>query len=446
MPEYNKTYTNLIWQNWLSQSEFKPLDRWLKAWFKQNRDISRQQKLNLSQAMFSAMRFVQTASYLEQSFSQNQTVTHLFDWDKTWQLADIKQVSPDSFWCWIQTLHEYHQLPELDALSAHFSRHNNKALSRRQDWFAQYIDNHSLSQVESDLLCGIRPGWQPLLTQRALYSGWSETHKQDFIQAILSAPPLWLRLNPSELATDKQANELIGNLTKQGIRAIKNESGILVTGGKDITQSPEYKQGLFEIQDLASQQIALAVNAKPGQKVWDTCAGAGGKSLAIAAKMKNKGSVVATDLHEYKLSEIKKRAKRAGLFNIRSFAWDGASKLRLPKEAAQQKGFDWVLIDAPCTSAGTWRRNPDAKWRFNETDTQEQLAIQQQILSYAHYAVRVEGFLVYATCSWQISENEAQVADFLSKHAHFKLVEQHLLGAPEQNSDTMFVAVMQKMA
>jgi 16S rRNA (cytosine967-C5)-methyltransferase len=130
------------------------------------------------------------------------------------------------------------------------------------------------------------------------------------------------------------------------------------------------------------------------------------------------------------------------VFNVRVFTWSGAEPLRLPKEAAQQKGFDWVLIDAPCSSAGTWRRNPDARWRFDPADTLELVHLQQQLLGNAAPAVRVGGRLVYATCSWQVSENEQQVDWFLAQHPEFALESQQILGAPELDSDTMFVAVL----
>ncbi|MCU4676178.1 RsmB/NOP family class I SAM-dependent RNA methyltransferase [Catenovulum sp. 2E275] len=440
MRSFEKSYLYILWQDWLNQDEFKPLDRWLKNWFKGNREINRQQKLGLSQAMFTAMRFLQAADYLVVSYRENQWLDDPLNWDKNWRIFQLNSITNDEFWSAIVALNHYFKLPELTWFSG-------KPAPNAAEQYINWLDSQ-MQSVSADgqlVLSGMRPQWQALLTQRALLNNWSDDKLSAFCLAQLSSPPLWLRLTET---TD--ANALVTALKQQGVEAVLSSSlptfGIEVNGGFDVTQTKAYKQGEFEIQDLASQQIAQAVKAKPGDKVWDACAGAGGKSLAIAAKMNNKGCVVATDLHEYKLAEVKKRAKRANLFNIRTFSWDGAAKLRLPKEAAQQKGFDWVLVDAPCTSAGTWRRNPDAKWRFTEADTQAQLAIQQQILSYAHFAVRAGGHLVYATCSWQISENEAQVAEFLALNPNFKLVSQTLLGAPEINSDTMFVAVMQKQA
>lgn len=441
MSFHEKSHINLLWQDWLKQAEKKPLDRWLKSWFKQNRHLSRSQKLDLSQAMFAAMRFLQTADFLQSIFDNAVPESDLESWDKHWQIDQLTQVPATTFWHWVSLVLDYHQIAQPDCLV----NLHNQAYLKRKNWFDKKIESLLSCSLTELILFGIRPQWQALLTQRRILNQWSASEYKQFIAQQTVAPPLWLRLTPNQQSNYANfAENLVKSLNKQKIDAELSGQGVCVKGGQDITQTPDYKQGEFEIQDLASQQIAQAVKVKPGQKVWDACAGAGGKSLAIAAKMNNKGCVVATDLHEYKLAEVKKRAKRAGYFNIRTFAWSAEKPLKLPKEAAQQQGFDWVLIDAPCTSAGTWRRNPDAKWRFNQTDTQAQLAIQHQILSKAHYGVRPGGFLVYATCSWQVSENEAQVADFLAKHEQFELVEQKLLGAPVQNSDTMFVAVMQK--
>jgi 16S rRNA (cytosine967-C5)-methyltransferase len=222
------------------------------------------------------------------------------------------------------------------------------------------------------------------------------------------------------------------------------EQALMARGGKYISATEAHKSGWIEVQDLASQQIAHTVAAKSGQKVWDACAGAGGKALAIAACMNNKGVLVATDLHEYKLDELKRRSKRAELHNLRSFVWTGDAPLRLPKEVAQQQGFDWVLVDAPCSASGTWRRNPDARWRFTEADIQELNALQQQLLHNAAQGVRRGGHLVYATCSWEVSENEGQVKWFLENHPEFELQSQTMLGAPLEDADAMFAAVLQK--
>ena len=160
--------------------------------------------------------------------------------------------------------------------------------------------------------------------------------------------------------------------------------------------------------------------------------------------MGRKGVVVATDLHQYKLDELKRRAKKAEQLNIRTFTWDGEAPLRLPAEAARQKGFDKVLVDAPCSASGTWRRNPDARWRFANESLQELNTLQQSLLTHASAAVRPGGQLIYATCSWLTEENEAIVEAFLSTNDQYELVSSQALGVPVTDSDSMFVAVLQR--
>jgi 16S rRNA (cytosine967-C5)-methyltransferase len=285
---------------------------------------------------------------------------------------------------------------------------------------------------------GLRPQWADLLNARKVTSSWDDKTLQHFIQQQVTTPPLWLRVQKNADVVD-----VCDSLQRQGVKVqLDEQQRLSARGGVGVHSTDEYKTGAVEIQDIASQQIALTVAAKPGQKVWDACAGAGGKTLAIAAKMNNKGALVATDLHEYKLDELKRRVKRADVFNVRAFTWTGLEPLRLPKEIAQQRGFDWVLIDAPCSSAGTWRRNPDARWRFDANDTNELIQLQQQLLTNAAPAVRAGGHLVYATCSWQVSENEQQIEWFVQQHPEFSVQSQRILGVPDLDSDTMFVAVL----
>ena len=274
----------------------------------------------------------------------------------------------------------------------------------------------------------------------------------DFITGIESRPKVDVASHLAALldsATPAERWAMIKLATgglRVGVSARLAKTALAAYGGQAVQTAAEYQAGAFEIQDLASQQIAAAVDAKAGDKVWDACAGAGGKSLAIAARMSGRGSVTATDLHEFKLNELKRRAKRAQIQNIRTFSWDGQQPLRLPAEVRKQQGFDWVLVDAPCTSAGTWRRNPDARWRFNDSDTRQLQQLQQQLLQHASEALRPGGYLVYATCSWQVAENEHQVEQFLSQHPQFELLEQCMLGAPDEDADCMFYAKLQRQS
>jgi 16S rRNA (cytosine967-C5)-methyltransferase len=391
-------------------------------------------QLAVSAAMFAAMRFLQLACALEQSYRE-QTLLAWDAWDQDWSRADVQRITPVAFWYWIA----------LRGDSDHKAPPVVRDADERKAWFMQFKETAAgqgeALMPETLLWHGLRPQWAALLRERAQTSGWTHEDLHRFVDMQHQSPPLWLRAQGT--ATPERLQQ---ELLQEGVQATLHEqTALYARGGTGIHHTNAFKEGRLEIQDLASQHIAAIVAAKPGEKVWDACAGAGGKSLAIAARMNNKGVIVATDLHAYKLDELKRRAKRAELFNIRTFTWQGDEALRLPKEVAQQQGFDWVLIDAPCTSSGTWRRNPDARWRFSPQDTSELVRLQQQILHHASAAVRINGHLVYATCSWQLSENEQQVAEFLHQHPEYSLVMQSVFGAPQWDSDIMFAAVLVRL-
>lgn len=450
-----------LWRQWLAEDaqrngQWPLLDRWLKRQLPQlkaragngaghNRKPAGQNKkvssaaldtatqLSVSAAMFAAMRYLQLATALEWSYREQILDLDWSAWDEDWSPVEVHKVPPAAFWYWIA----------LRSASNASSPSVLRDAEARRHWFLKLQQDFSKAQQLSAaalLWQGLRPQWADILQARAQRSEWSAEELACFMAMQNQLPPLWLRPQ----GTAKVA-ELVQLLRREGVEAELGEQGLYATGGAGIQQTSAYKNGLLEIQDRASQDIALGVAVRPGEKVWDTCAGAGGKSLAIAARMNNKGMLLATDLRAYKLEELKRRAKRAGFFNIRTFEWQGSGALRLPAEVARQQGFDWVLVDAPCTSAGTWRRNPDARWRFSPADTRDLQELQKNILHWASEAVRPGGHLVYGTCSWQVSENESQVAAFLQSHPSFSLQSQRLVGAPEWDSDTMFVAVLQKI-
>lgn len=428
-PEYIHSLLSL-WKKWQTQAHWPALDRWLK------RELAgRPDALVLGAAMHQAMRFLQLAAALEHAYRTNNLEQDWLAWDEPWQ--PHQGIPPLAFWYWVML-----RLNEDKNLCA--PPPGLRDADARQAFFAEFArglspEDDAILQPRNLLWFGLRPQWAPLLEERQRASGWSQQQLASFIRQQVMSPPLWLRVSPGGSA-HKLAQELLAD----GVKAEASEQGLCARGGADVTRTQAHREGKFEIQDLASQQLAMAVNAKPGDKVWDACAGAGGKSLAIAAPMNNKGMLLATDLHAYKLDELKRRAKRAGLFNIRSFTWTGDAPLQLPKEIARQGGFDWVLVDAPCTSSGTWRRNPDARWRFSAKDSAELQQLQSQLINNAAVAVRPGGYLVYGTCSWQWSENESRVEEFIAQHPEFTCLEQKCLGAPHLDADSLFVAVLRK--
>lgn len=178
-------------------------------------------------------------------------------------------------------------------------------------------------------------------------------------------------------------------------------------------------EGLVEIQDEGSQLVALAVGAKPGMLVWDYCAGAGGKSLAMAAMMQNKGRLIASDALAWRLNKAPQRLRRAGIHNVECRALEG-DNLKWVKR--QQGKSDRVLVDAPCSGSGTWRRNPELKWRMTDQDIAEICVKQAEILDKAASLVKPGGRLIYATCSVYSQENQDQIRAFLDRHADFKVI------------------------
>jgi 16S rRNA (cytosine967-C5)-methyltransferase len=180
-----------------------------------------------------------------------------------------------------------------------------------------------------------------------------------------------------------------------------------------------FKEGWVEVQDEASQIAALLANAQPGMRVVDFCAGAGGKTLALAASMANKGQLIACDTSEKRLERSGQRLRRAGISNVERRALTSERDKWVKRHT---ESFDLVFVDAPCTGIGTWRRNPDAKWRLTPKDLEELQVVQANILESACRLVKPGGRLVYATCSMLPAENDGRIEAFLGAHADFKLV------------------------
>jgi 16S rRNA (cytosine967-C5)-methyltransferase len=194
--------------------------------------------------------------------------------------------------------------------------------------------------------------------------------------------------------------------------------GLRIDGRRPVTSGPAFQSGLVEIQDEGSQLIAALTGALPGMRVADWCAGAGGKTLALAAMMGNRGQIVACDVSASRLEGAVRRLRRAGVNNVERHLVIPGDKWAKRRAGA----FDRVLIDAPCTGTGTWRRNPDARHRLTEQDLLELTRKQSSILDAAQALVRSGGRLVYATCSLLQEENEGQVSAFLIRHPDFVLL------------------------
>ncbi len=210
---------------------------------------------------------------------------------------------------------------------------------------------------------------------------------------------------------------------------------------KDVFKTKSFKDGLFEVQDASSQKIAEALDVKPGMRVIDACAGAGGKSLHLAALMENKGQIIALDIYANKLKELKRRAKRAGAHNIDTRYIENSKVVKKLYNSA-----DRVLIDAPCTGLGVLRRNPDAKWKLSPEFIARIRKEQQNILKQYSKMLKSGGKLVYATCSILPSENQLQVQEFLNsvEGETFSLTNEEKILAHTSGYDGFYFATLQK--
>jgi 16S rRNA (cytosine967-C5)-methyltransferase len=228
------------------------------------------------------------------------------------------------------------------------------------------------------------------------------------------AAPLTIRVNTLKADVETCRKEL----AKQEIETtpvLYSPFGLNVTRRVNMFSLTAFRDGLFEVQDEGSQLLPLLIDPKPNAKVLDACAGAGGKTLELAALMKNRGEIFATDINRFRLEELRKRTKRAGVQNVRVHPIDSIDELH-----EKYSGFfDIVLVDAPCSGLGTIRRNPGMKWMVTKEMISEIAEKQRMILRSTAPLVKSGGRLVYATCTILHQENEEQIKIFLSEHQDF---------------------------
>ena len=317
------------------------------------------------------------------------------------------------------------------------------ALDEAERSFLGKIDGGTIEHpdMSEEILAECPPDCVATLKQR-----FGKTFLRE-LQAMQEPAPLDLRINP--LKTNRET--ILAELKKLGLKTELcplSPWGIRVFERPSLNTLPMLKDGLVEIQDEGSQLIAKVVDAKPSERVVDFCAGAGGKTLAIAATMENKGRLIACDVMEKRLKSGTERYRRAGLHNIEIRP---LSNERDPWVKKHKGGFDRVLVDAPCSGTGTWRRNPDQRWRNLGPSLEELVKLQAEILDSAARLVKAGGRLVYATCSLLPDENERQIEKFLVNHPDFTLVPCGIDGAnylsltPAQHgTDGFFAAAMMK--
>ncbi|UUV20417.1 RsmB/NOP family class I SAM-dependent RNA methyltransferase [Paenimyroides aestuarii] len=250
-----------------------------------------------------------------------------------------------------------------------------------------------------------------------------------------------LRVNT--LKTNKQ--KLRAQLMDLDIETTFNDKypdALILKERANVFMTPLFKEGFFEVQDASSQKVVPFLDVQPGMRVVDTCAGAGGKTLHIAAKMENKGQIIAMDLYESKQKQLKIRAKRNGVFNVEYRIIDSTKVIKKLHDKA-----DRVLIDAPCSGLGVLKRNPDSKWKLQPEFIDNIKKTQQEVLENYSKMVKVGGKLVYATCSILPSENEKQINHFLKTEfgQNFKFIKDEKVLASQTGFDGFYMCLMERV-
>ena len=278
------------------------------------------------------------------------------------------------------------------------------------------------------------PDWLAETLEKELGKNWERE-----MLALNEQAPTVLRTN--SLKTTPR--ELIADLNDENVEAftIKNyPDAVQLAEKKNVFLTSAFKDGLFEVQDASSQKIGELLDVKEGMRVVDACAGAGGKTLHLAALMKNKGQIIALDIYEWKLAELKRRAKRAGAHNIETRLISDNKVIKRLHEKA-----DRLLIDAPCSGLGVLKRNPDSKWKIDQQFIERIKSEQQQILQDYSKILKKGGQMIYATCSILPSENNEQVKIFLENNPDFTLVKDQKI-MPSEGYDGFYMALIKRNA
>ena len=278
------------------------------------------------------------------------------------------------------------------------------------------------------------PDWLAETLEKELGKNWERE-----MLALNEQAPTVLRTN--SLKTTPR--ELIADLNDENVEAftIKNyPDAVQLAEKKNVFLTSAFKDGLFEVQDASSQKIGELLDVKEGMRVVDACAGAGGKTLHLAALMKNKGQIIALDIYEWKLAELKRRAKRAGAHNIETRLISDNKVIKRLHEKA-----DRLLIDAPCSGLGVLKRNPDSKWKIDQEFIERIKGEQQQILQDYSKILKKGGQMIYATCSILPSENNEQVKTFLSNNPDFSLIKDQKI-MPSEGYDGFYMALIKRNA
>ncbi|WP_407509594.1 RsmB/NOP family class I SAM-dependent RNA methyltransferase [Elizabethkingia anophelis] len=276
------------------------------------------------------------------------------------------------------------------------------------------------------------PEWLAETLEKELGANWEKE-----MDALNDPAPTVLRVNTLKTTKEKLIEELQkSEIESHAVRGY--EDAVELEEKKNVFLTEAFKKGMFEVQDASSQLIGRFLDVKEGMRVVDACAGAGGKTLHISALMKNKGQIIALDIFEWKLAELKRRAKRAGAHNIETRVIDDNKVIKRLHNSA-----DRLLIDAPCSGLGVLKRNPDSKWKIDQDFIDRIKKEQENILQDYSKIIKKGGQMVYATCSILPSENTLQTKNFIEKNPEYELIGEEKI-MPSQGYDGFYMALIQR--
>jgi 16S rRNA (cytosine967-C5)-methyltransferase len=348
-----------------------------------------------------------------------ETIYDIVRWHRLFK--EIAEAQDDDFWkllgvwcLWNNT--EFPDWEEFDGIS-------------RKKIEANYEQVKEIRKIRASI-----PDWLDELGEKELGSAWG-----DELAALNEEAKVVLRVNTLKTSrTDLQSVLQEENIVTSAPAGFPD--ALIVAERQNIFTRQAFKDGLFEVQDAGSQLIAPFLKAEPGMRVIDACAGGGGKTLHLAALMKNKGRVIAMDTEAWKLEELKKRARRAGVSNIEARVIESSKTIKRLEGSA-----DRLLLDVPCSGLGVLKRNPDAKWKLSVDFIDQVKVLQQQLLNNYSIMVKPGGMIVYSTCSVLPSENEKQVEKFLEMQKGNFLLEEQKWILPSEGFDGFFMARVKRL-
>lgn len=295
---------------------------------------------------------------------------------------------------------------------------------------AQLEKFHKIRKIRESV-----PDWLDELGEKEIGKEWDK-----IIRSLNQRPATVLRANSLKISPKELQKVLDEEKITETSLVTWSPDAVELKFSRNVFRTEAFHQGLFEVQDASSQMVSEFLNVEPGMRVVDACAGAGGKTLHLAALMKNKGRIIALDVKEKKLAELKKRAARADVRIVETRVIDSSKVVKRMKDTA-----DRLLLDVPCSGLGVLRRNPDSKWKLSPEEIERVKAIQRDILTNFSEMCKAGGKMVYATCSILPSEGEMQVKWFLDQVGDkWKLIGEKRYSPEVYHADGFYMALLEK--